>query len=118
MAAMTSVADLPPAVAGLIDVHGDILAVVDPRMRLGLPAQAVSPEQHLLLLNAGERFLLWVDAIETIVAVDASAIEEVRADSEMPSAPFITRIDGQLVPVLSPAVFDPGQMVHAARGER
>src|SRR5882724_2470846 len=40
MAAVTRVADLPPSVAGLLDVHGDTLAVVDPRPRLGLPAQA------------------------------------------------------------------------------
>jgi chemotaxis signal transduction protein len=115
MAAITCVSDLPPAVAGLIDVHGDILAVVDPRPRLGLSAQAAHPDQHLLLLKATARFLLWVDCIETIVAVDSSAIEEVRADDESPCAPFITRIDGQLVPVLSPAVFDPGQLVNATR---
>jgi chemotaxis-related protein WspB len=118
MAAVTRVADLPPAVAGLIDLHGETLAVVDPRPRLGLPAQVAHPDQHLLLLRdaAAGRFLLWVDCIETIVAVDASTIEEVRADGGPVSAPFITRIDGQLVPVLSPAVFDPKHVVQAARG--
>lgn len=118
MAAVTRVADLPPSVAGLLDLHGDTLAVVDPRPRLGLPAQAVRPEHHLLLLNATGRFLLWVDCIETIVTVDASAMEEVQADDGPASAPFITRIAGQLVPVLSPVVFDPGRVVQAAPGLR
>jgi len=119
MAAVTHVADLPSAVVGLVDLHGDTLAVVDPRPRLGLPAQAPRPEQHLLLLTAVGRFLLWVDCIETIVDVDASTIEEVvQADGGPASAPFITRIDGQLVPVLSPAVFDPGHVVQAASGRR
>ena len=97
MAAVTHVADLPPAVVGLIDLHGDTLAVVDPRPRLGLPSQAARPEHHLLLLAATGRFLLWVDCIETIVDVDASTIEEVVQADDVPAcAPFITRIDGQL----------------------
>ena len=116
MAAVTHVADLPPAVAGLIDVHGDTLVVVDPRPRLGLPAQSARPEQHLLLLTATGRFLLWVDCVETVVSVDSAAFEEVLADDGNAVAPFIARIDGQLVPVLSPAVFDPGPVVLPARG--
>ena len=118
MAAVTHVADLPPGVAGLIDLHGDTLPVVDPRPRLGLPAQAAHPDQHLLLLKATVRFLVWVDCIETIVSVDASTLEEVQAEDGAASAPFITRLDGQLVPVLSPAVFDPGQVVQSARSPR
>ncbi|HLZ28783.1 MAG TPA: chemotaxis protein CheW [Chloroflexota bacterium] len=120
MAAVTRVADLPAGVAGLLDVHGDTLAVVDPRPRLGLPAQAARPEHHLLLLSATGRYLLWVDCIETIVAVDAATLEEVVSDTDdgPVSAPFITRIDGQLVPVLSPATFDPGHVVQAATGPR
>jgi chemotaxis signal transduction protein len=92
--------------------------VVDPRPRLGLPPQAARPEHHLLLLNATGRFLLWVDCIETIVAVDVSTIEEVQGEDGPASAPFITRIAGQLVPVLAPAVFDPGHVVQAAPGLR
>jgi chemotaxis signal transduction protein len=118
MAAVTRVADLPPSVAGLLDLHGDTLAVVDPRQRLGLPAQAARPEQHLLLLNATGRFLMWVDCIETIVAVATSTFEEVQVEDGTPSAAFITRVDGQLVPVLSPAVFDPGHVVQPGRGPR
>ena len=38
MAEVTGVAGLPWCVAGVLDVHGDILAVVDPRHQLGLPA--------------------------------------------------------------------------------
>ena len=98
MAAVTRVADLPASVAGLLDLHGDTLAVVDPRPRLGLPAQAARPEHHLLLLTATGRFLLWVDCIETIVAVDASTIEEVQADDGPASAPFITRIEDSWYP--------------------
>jgi chemotaxis-related protein WspB len=115
MAAVIRVADLQPAVAGLLDLHGETLPVVDPRPRLGLPAQAPRPEQHLLLLASPGRFLLWVDSIDTIVAVENTALEATHADGRPTSAPFITRIDGQLVPVLSAAVFDPGQVVQSTR---
>lgn len=110
MAAVTHVADLPPAVAGLLDVHGETLPVVDPRPRLGLPAQAPRPEQHLLLLAAPGRYLLWVDSVEAIVSVDTAALEEIHAAEGPGTAPFITRIDGQLVPVLSAVIFHPGQV--------
>ncbi len=118
MAAVTHVADLPPDVAGLIDVHGDTLAVVDPRGRLGLPPQAPHPEQHLLLVHTPARFLLWVDGIEAIVTVSSTMLEEVQADAEKASALFIIRVDGQLVPVLSAAAFDPGPIVRAAHAAR
>jgi len=118
MAAVTRMADLPDAVTGLLDLHGDTLAVVDPRPRLGLPRERAHPEQHLLVLRptGSARFVLWVECIETIVAVDASTLEEVHGDDA--SAPFVTRIEGQLVPVLSPAAFDPGQVVRADRDAR
>jgi chemotaxis signal transduction protein len=115
MAAVTRVADLPPTVAGLLDLHGETLPVVDPRPRLGLSAQAPRPEQHLLLLASPGRYLLWVDSIEAIVSVDSSSLEEVQSEDVPASAPYITRIDGQLVPILSPAVFDPGQLVRSTR---
>jgi chemotaxis-related protein WspB len=118
MAAVTRVADLPSGVAGLIDVHGETLPVVDPRPRLGLPPQAAHPAQQLLLLHAATRFLLWVDAIESIVAVNSTALEAVRTDRDAASAPFIARVDGQLVSVLSPAAFDPGQVMSRAEPAR
>jgi chemotaxis signal transduction protein len=115
MAAVTRVADLPPAVVGLLDLHGETLPVVDPRARLGLPPQPPRPEQHLLLLTSARRYLLWVDCVEAIVTVDTASLEEVHAADAPASAPLITRIDGQLVAVLSPAVFDPGPVVCSTR---
>jgi chemotaxis signal transduction protein len=112
MAAVTHVADLPPSVAGLLDLHGETLAVVDPRPRLGLPLRDPSPAQHLLLLVASGRYLLWVDSIDTLVSVDAAALEEMYTDADAPArSPFITRIAGELVSVLSTTAFDPGPVI-------
>jgi chemotaxis signal transduction protein len=108
MAAVTRVADLPPAIPGLLDLHGETLPVVDPRPRLGLRAQAPRPEQHLLLLASPGRYLLWVDSIEAVVSVDSSSLAQVDSADVR-----ITRIDGQLVSVLSPTAFDPGQVVRS-----
>jgi chemotaxis signal transduction protein len=108
MAALTTVVDLPPDVAGLLDLQGETLAVVDPRPRLGLPIQAARPEQHLLVISLpGRRYLLWVDSIEDVVAVDSPGPETAPSDG----APVIARYDGQLVQVLSPSTFDPGRVV-------
>ena len=111
MAAVTQVADLPADVVGLLDVYGQALAVVDPRPHLGLPPQTAQPEQHLLLLRGSGRFLLWVDHVDAIVSVDAT----VHLDGCDAESAVITRLDGQLVAVLSAALFDPGQLDTATR---
>lgn len=113
MAAVTQVADLPSWIVGLVDLHGETLAVVDPRPRLGLPLQVARPEQHLLLFVAPERYLLWVDSVEKIVSVASGAIEQMEAADGPALAPCVTRIDGQLVAVLSSTLFDPGHVTQS-----
>jgi hypothetical protein len=74
MAAVTRIVDVPPTVAGLLDLHGDTLAV------------------------------------------EASTFQALQTDAAATGAPFITHVDGQLVPVLSPTAFNPGRIVQAALG--
>src|SRR5437588_12158832 len=57
MAALTPLAGAPPGVAGLLNLRGDVLAVIDPRPRLGLATPPHKPEQHLVLASAATRFL-------------------------------------------------------------
>src|SRR3954454_5413624 len=54
-------------VVGVMNLHGNILPVVDPRPRMGLPTPPITAEQHLVLVSSATRFLMWVDAIEEVV---------------------------------------------------
>jgi purine-binding chemotaxis protein CheW len=93
MVALVPVPDAAHGVAGLVDVHGELLPVVDPRPRLGLPAATPHPDQHLLIVRAATRFALWVDAVERVDAVDETGSTGGRETR-------IARVAGQVVPLL------------------
>jgi purine-binding chemotaxis protein CheW len=68
------VAGAPAFVAGTLQHEGDIVAVLDLRGRLGLPA-SVTPETRLLVLDHGSvAVMLVVDAAREVVRVDGGSI--------------------------------------------
>ena len=69
----------PSFVEGVINLHGDILPVIDLRKRLGLPAPGLSENdarrKRIVAVRFGQRFYgLDVDEIREIVELDDSAI--------------------------------------------
>ena len=111
MAAITPLPDAPPGIAGVLDLHGSVLPVVDPRPRLGLPPATPDVDQHLVVLAAATRYLLWVDRVEAIEAVPAGAFDAVDAGGGPGVAPQVVRLAGAVLPVLSPTALDPGPVV-------
>ena len=111
MAALTPLPGTPRDVAGLLNLHGDVLPVVDPRPHLagiaagnaarGAPA-APDPSQHLVVVVAQTRYLLWVDEAEQVFVPVASSMIGV------------VRLGGAVVPVLSPESLDPGPLLALA----
>jgi chemotaxis signal transduction protein len=83
----------PDDTVGVLNVHGDVLPVIDPRARLGVPRPAVTAEQSLVLLSVGSRFLVWVDGVEGVVA--GSVVGPV------------ARLGDTLLPLLSPTALEP-----------
>jgi purine-binding chemotaxis protein CheW len=47
--AVTPLPDAPSKVAGVINVHGDLLPVVNMRLRLGLPEREIDPADQFIL---------------------------------------------------------------------
>lgn len=78
---MVQVAALPGApdvIAGVIDVAGDLVAVVDPRVRLGLPRRAPRADDQLVLAHAGARLVaIWVDRALSFTELQAGDVEPV-----------------------------------------
>ena len=117
MVALTPVPDLPPPVVGVINIQGSVLAVVDPRPSLDIPTAPWRLEQRLVLVRAATRYALWLDAAERIVRVAPEALQPVTSGAVMALAPLLARLDGEVIPVLSPSAFDPGPILVSA-GER
>lgn len=93
-------------VVGVMNLHGDVLPVVDPRPRLGLPTPAITADQHLVLVSGAMRFLLWVDAIEEVVpGADIQHTETMQYVT--PLVGRVIRLGDVMVPILTPAAFEP-----------
>jgi len=74
--AITEVPRAPAHVLGIIMVRGEVIAVFDPRRRLGLPGSAPGPRARVVVCDVGEgpRGLL-VDAVWQVVRLPGSALE-------------------------------------------
>ncbi|HVP66342.1 MAG TPA: chemotaxis protein CheW [Anaeromyxobacteraceae bacterium] len=73
---LTEVPRAPRHVAGLVLVRGEVVAVQDPRRRLGL-AGTPGPSARVIVCEAGrERVGLLVDSVSEVLRLNASQIEE------------------------------------------
>jgi chemotaxis signal transduction protein len=91
---------------GMLNLHGEILPVVDPRPRLGLPSPRVAPEQRLVKMRANVPFLLWVDGVAEVIE-EANALSSVPAQHANPIVPRVMRLGDAMIPMLGPAALEP-----------
>lgn len=74
--ARTRIPLAPRTVAGLINLRGQVLGAVDLRVLLGLPPRSDGAEPMLVVVRVGgESIALLVDAIGSVVDVDADQFE-------------------------------------------
>ena len=72
----TSVPLAPPAVGGLFNLRGQVIAAVDLRVQLGLARQALEgPVMNVILRGDDEPVSLLVDRIGEVVQLDDDAFE-------------------------------------------
>lgn len=75
---LTPVPLAPEGVSGLINLRGRIVAAVDVRTRLGLPARPVGlPAVHVVLATADGSTSLVVDEVGDVVLLSVGAREDV-----------------------------------------
>lgn len=55
MVTVTPLPGAPPVVRGIIDLAGDFVPVVDPRVRFGMPFVRILPYQQLVILRTSRR---------------------------------------------------------------
>ena len=75
MVAVTPLPGAPDVVLGVVNLHGDIVPVLDVRRRLGLASREHGPESRLLVARTRIRVVaLAVDDVTDVADVDPSAV--------------------------------------------
>lgn len=109
MAELTPLPEPPPGIAGVLNVGGATLPVVDARLRLGLATPSVHPDQHLVLIAAGARYLLWVDRVEALIVAPVEELPTVGDDQRR----YVARLADVAAPLLAPDRLAPEAMALA-----
>lgn len=74
-AEITPLPEMPPAIAGAINVHGEVMPVVDLRNRFRLPSKPLSPSDQFVIVRPGRRALaVTVDEVVDIVQFERDAL--------------------------------------------
>ena len=91
----------PPAVGGLFNLRGQVIAAVDLRVQLGLERQAMQgPVMNVILRGDGEPVSLLVDRIGEVVDLDDEAFEGPPDTLSGPTRELVTgtfKMDGRLM---------------------
>lgn len=91
----------PPAVGGLFNLRGQVIAAVDLRVQLGLVRQAMrGPVMNVILRGDGEPVSLLVDRIGEVVDLDDEAFEGPPDTLSGPTRELVTgtfKMDGRLM---------------------
>ncbi|WP_431859211.1 chemotaxis protein CheW [Azospirillum sp.] len=88
---ITPLSDAPGVIAGVVNIHGAVLPVLDLRRRLGRPSRPSRPTDKLVVVNApARRIVLLVDAVEGVEEVPEAAL--VALDDLVPGIGMVGRI--------------------------
>jgi purine-binding chemotaxis protein CheW len=96
-----AIAPLPRAPAileGVINLRGRIIPVLDARQRFGLPEKPLSPSDHLIVADAGDRLVaLRADRAVDLVRVALRDVESAGVVAEVPYIAGIAKLESGLV---------------------
>jgi chemotaxis signal transduction protein len=106
MAYVSPLPDVGVGLLGMLNLHGAVLPVLDPRPLLGLPTPAPAVEHRLVLLSSTTRFLVWVDNVEEVVDCAQDALSDIPSQHANPLARSVLRLGEAIVPVLAAAALE------------
>lgn len=97
----TRVPGAPPFVAGLVQIRGRVVPVVDLRARFGLPEAAPALDTRVVVVQQGERVVgLLVDAAREVVSIAGEAFRpppEIVAEQAAGFVKAVAQVGGRLV---------------------
>ncbi|HEX2224531.1 MAG TPA: chemotaxis protein CheW [Thermoanaerobaculia bacterium] len=91
--AITRVPHAPAPIRGITNLRGRVLAVVDLRVRLGLPPAEPGPQSRILVVSSRDRSIgLLVDAARQVVRILPSAVQAAPSDVLTEQSDFLTGV--------------------------
>jgi len=111
MVAATPVPEALPWVAGVINLHGRVVPMVDLRQRFGQPSRKPHLDDRLLVVQAQEQTMaLMVDEVTEVLEVPANQVEPAPASlSQSRPLAAVIRRDEELILVLNVARLLPSE---------
>ena len=104
---LTPVRHAPAAVAGILNLRGKIVTVLDLRLRLGFPKAVTSNDSRIFIMeDAGEFIGLLVDRVDEVVETDPHQLQAPPANISSGQAKFvkgICRAGSRVITVLDSA---------------
>jgi purine-binding chemotaxis protein CheW len=107
MAQVLPLPDAGESLLGMLNLHGNVLPVVDPHSRLGLDKPGVQAEHRLILLSGRAPFLMWVDDVDEVVVLSPEAFSDVPTLQTNPVVASVVRLGESIVPLLAPGALEP-----------
>jgi purine-binding chemotaxis protein CheW len=105
---ITPVRHAPASVAGIVNLRGRIVTVLDLGLRLGLPKAVPGPDSRIFIMEDGNEFIgLLVDRVDEVVERDPKLLQSPPANLSAGQARFlkgICRAGNQVITVLDAAV--------------
>ena len=107
MAAHVPLPRAPRHVAGMLNLQGTALLVVDPRPTLRVARARPSPDQQLIVLRGHSRYVLWVDGVEEMVIAAPADLDAVGDSGPRRLTSAVLHHRGEMIPVIAAAALDP-----------
>ncbi len=97
----------PPFVLGIINLRGNVVTVIDMRMRLGLPTKEIDDASRIVILEGEDDEIagILVDSIAEVVELNEYNIEPPPNTGQNPHADIISGVihqDNELIILLEP----------------
>jgi len=104
---LTPVRNAPPAVAGISNLRGKIVTVLDLGLRLGFPKTVSGGESRIFIMEDASEFIgLLVDRVDEVVETDPERLQPPPANISSSQAKFvkgICRAGSRVITVLDTA---------------
>ncbi len=97
----------PPFVLGIINLRGNVVTVIDMRLRLGLPAKEIDDDSRIVILEGEDDEIagILVDSIAEVVELNELNIESAPNTGQNPHGDIISGVihqEGELIILLEP----------------
>ncbi|KHS44352.1 chemotaxis protein CheW [Novosphingobium subterraneum] len=110
---------VPHYVAGVVNLRGTVLPVVDLAARLGWRATEATPRHAIIVTQQGAQISGWiVDSVSDIVTIDSEALQPppptTAGDTVVPFLEGLAAIEDRMVMVLNLAALSDGAQIAEA----